>query len=182
MMKLGLFSLYLLPVAILGVITNIGKPRLGGSMVSLESFSWCSYEALVSYIFVGLIVSSMLTVWYLKQLRQWGEDISVTPKRKDVYKYDYVPTLATLIVFVTMDCSTLRGFVIFCAFMAVIAVAFGKMQVEYCLPTLSLVGFEVCYIYIDGKRVIVVSSEPIKEGEFIYLKRISDGMYFSKRV
>ena len=173
----GFYAFYMLPILLIFPIQYLGK----NDYPYTYSGDFLSYQSLVGYVCLLMLARGLFFIYWL----YWELDSVATGVAtvKDVKRldFDYVPTIATLLAFVTFDYSTWRGFVIFLILMIFLAFVAMNTSLFYTSPLFPCIGIRLYEVTSSNNgNMICLVKGPLKQGNQMYCTRLMRNIYYCK--
>jgi len=99
--------------------------------------------------------------------------------------YEYFALLMTIISLISIDFTTFRGLILLNVLIVIMGAIFIKTELFYSNPSFAILGFHIYKSetnHINMKDSILISKEKIKTGDKVKYLKISDKVYFTKKV
>ncbi|EAH8542895.1 anti-phage protein KwaA [Campylobacter coli] len=97
-------------------------------------------------------------------------------------EYENLTFLTTYIIpLVGIDANTTKGFIVLLILLIAIGIIHIKTDKFYTNPTLSLFGFRIYKIKLDGginEELIVISKDKLNKNDYIVIKHLKDKKYY----
>lgn len=177
--KLGLLFVYMLPVSVVIVIMTLAKPEVD---YCGECVDWTSSYSVMAYINIAICIyaGAFMGFLALKTGNSYDNDMAITDLSP--CEYDYIPTMATLLAFASLDYSGTRGVAAFFVLLSFLFLILLKTPFCYSSPILPILGFRV-YKGMAGNNELVIISRKCIAGQQCscgYLKITQNIIYLLK--
>lgn len=174
--KLGFLFIYMSPVCTVMTVLNIAAPD---DICHFETCcDWTSYRSINAYINIVAILYAIgfgLFLYRKTKNVSDGEERAGTCSKQS---YEYIPTLATLLAFATIESNSLRGLIAFGILWIFLFLIFRHIPFIYTSPIFPVIGYNAYKCTIDGKERICISRDEIAEGASILYMRVSENVYY----
>ncbi len=139
-------------------------------------------------IAIGSILFLLLGVLFYYQFknRLKGDlDVPVTIIKIDNINYEYFALLMTIVSLISLDFKTVRGLVLLLILLVIMCAIFIKTELFYSNPSFALLGFHIYRAETNNlilSKSIFITKDKIKEGDKVKYLKISEKVYFTKKV
>lgn len=177
--KLGLLFVYMLPVSIVIVIMTLAKPDVD---YCGECVDWTSPFSIIAYLNVAICLFAGLFLGFLALKRENSYDNDIEISDISQCEYDYIPTMATLLAFVSLDFSGIRGVIAFFVLLTFLFLIILEVPFSYSSPMFPILGFRVYKGKAGNTNLIIISKKSIvgPQCKCGYLKITSNIIYILK--
>lgn len=149
---------------------------------------WKELLSINNCIAIGGFICMLLGVLFYYQFinKLKGDlDLPVKIEKIENINYEYFALLMTIISLISFDFKTVRGLILLLVLLIILAAIFMKTEMFYSNPSFALLGFHIYKADTNNDRLknsIFITKDKIVEGDKVKYLRISEKVYFTKKV
>lgn len=184
--KLKLFIMSFWIFFVLLIIVTVDIPLCAGA--NCEFIGWKNLLTINNSIaIVALLFLLFGVLFYYQFLHKLKGDLDLPVKieKIDNINYEYFALLMTIISLISFDFKTVRGLILIIVLMLILGAIFMKTELFYSNPSFALLGFHIYKADTNNpnlKNSIFITKDKIKVDDKVKYLRISDKVYFTKKV
>lgn len=173
----GLYAFYMLPIMIIFPIQLLGKNDYAYAYGS----DFLSFQSIVAYVCLLMVIVGCVFVCMIYFKLDSVATGIVSVKNEHHLEFEYVPTIATLLAFVTFDYSCWRGLLIFLILMLFLALIAMNTPLFYTSPLFPNVGIHVYQITrTNNTQIIGLVKGELKDVKQLCCFKLSRNIYYCK--
>ena len=184
--KLKLFIMSFWIFFVLLIIVTIDVPVCFGANCTFIGFkALFTINNSIAFSSFFLLLSGLLYYYQFLNELKGDLDLPVKIEKIDNINYEYFALLMTIISLIAFDFYTIRGLILLIVILFILGAIFMKTELFYSNPSFALLGFHIYKADTNNpllQNSVFITKDKIKKDDKVKYLKISDRVYFTKKV